>query len=100
MSSTLERVVALVKLRGGSDDELELVARAAATTDNRASPDLGLLDRHRLELLSLAARGHVERAVVLSREHLNDVPDDVVIEALVEVLGDVEQPHGDPPASS
>lgn len=100
MTSPLDRVAALLELRGGTGQDLALVARARFTDGTRASPGLGLIDRHRLELLALAARGHVQRAVVLSREHLNDFPDDTVIEALIDVLEAAEKPHGEPPAST
>jgi hypothetical protein len=96
----LDRVIALLEVRGGSRQDIALVVHARSADGTRASPDVGLLDRHRLELLSLAARGQVRRAVVLSREHLNDYPDDAVIEALIDVLEAAETPHGEPPASS
>jgi hypothetical protein len=100
MRSPLDHVTALLELRGGTGDDLALLARARSSEGTRTSPGLGLLDRHRLELLSLAARGHVQRAVVLSREHLNDFPDDALIEALVDVLEAAERPNGEPPAST
>jgi hypothetical protein len=100
MSSPLERVAALLERRGSGRDDLALVARARSSDGTRESPGLGLLDRHRLELLALAARGHFQRAVVLSREHLNDHPDDAVIEALIDVLEAAETHHGEPPERS
>lgn len=98
MSSILERVAMHLASHGGGQDDLALVMRARTSQGTRSTPGLGLLDRHRLELLALAARGQLERAVVLSREHLTDFPDDAVIEALIRVLEAGETPHGEPPA--
>lgn len=98
MTWPLEHVAALLEARGCGSDDLELVARARSAEGVRTAPGLGRLDRHRVELLALAARGQTDRAVVLSREHLADAPDDPVIGALIDVLAAAEHPHGEPPA--
>lgn len=100
MRSTLDQVRSLLESRDGGGHDLALLAHVRAGERTRPSPGMGLVDRHRLELLSLAARGHVQRAVVLSREHLRDFPDDALIEALIDVLEAAEEPHGEPPAST
>lgn len=86
MTPILERVARRLHSLGGGEEALALVARVQNADDAPPAPWLGLVDRHRLELLTLAARGQVERAVVLSREHLRDFPDDALIAALIDVL--------------